>query len=55
MSYARASNKLLTIPASVLQAIDKPNFIPQKQADNWLGRNEPVIVVSINPETKAYL
>lgn len=37
-----------------LPAIDKPHFIPHSEASSWLMDNEPVIVVDLEGEVRAY-
>ncbi len=34
--------------------IDSPMFVPVEQADTWLWKTEPVQVVSINGDIRAY-
>lgn len=41
-------------PKDGIPAIDRPRFEPVKSADRWLDDREPVVVVSLNGETKAY-
>ena len=35
-------------------ATNQPEFVSQEEAASWLGKNEPVIVLVINGEAKAY-
>ena len=41
-------------PKDGIPAIDKPKFIPAKQAKSWLHDKEPVIAIIINGEARAY-
>ena len=41
-------------PKDGIPAIDRPKFETVKQADRWLGKREPVAVVELNGEAKAY-
>lgn len=41
-------------PKDGIPAIDKPKFIPAKQAQTWLHDKEPVIAIIVNGEARAY-
>lgn len=41
-------------PKDGIPSIDTPSFVPQQQAQDWLGANEPVIVVVERDEARAY-
>ncbi len=41
-------------PKDGIPAIDEPNFVSVREADRWLGDSEPVAVVELNGEVKAY-
>ena len=41
-------------PKDGIPAIDHPYFINQKEADTWLDLREPVIVLEINHQARAY-
>ncbi len=41
-------------PKDGIPAIDRPDFVTVQQADGWLDDREPVAVVSIGAEVKAY-
>lgn len=41
-------------PKDGIPAIDRPRFVSAREADRWLKDREPVIVVSLHGETKAY-
>lgn len=42
------------LPRDGIRAIDGPKFITPEEAEAWLGEKEPVIVLKINGEAKAY-
>lgn len=41
-------------PPDGIPSIDKPVFIEVGEADQWLGKNEPVIFVQLGDQAKAY-
>lgn len=41
-------------PKDGIPAIDRPRFVPQREADGWLKDVEPVIVVEVGGEARAY-
>jgi hypothetical protein len=41
-------------PKDGIPAIDKPNFVSVAEADEWLSRREPIVVVAVGQEAKAY-
>ena len=41
-------------PKDGIPAIDHPMFVAVHEADRWLGQREPVVVVRLGDETKAY-
>lgn len=41
-------------PKDGIPAIDRPKFVSVREADRWLDDREPVVVVSLGGETKAY-
>ena len=41
-------------PKDGIPSIDEPSFISQQQAEDWLGPNEPVIVLAEETEARAY-
>jgi hypothetical protein len=41
-------------PKDGIPAIDDPRFVPVEGADRWLEEDEPVLVVELNGEAKAY-
>lgn len=41
-------------PKDGIPAIDHPYFVNQKEADTWLDLREPVIVLEINQQARAY-
>ncbi len=41
-------------PKDGIPAIDQPAFVSARQADRWLGDREPVIVVAVGPDVRAY-
>ena len=41
-------------PKDGIPAVDSPNFIGLSEADEWLDAREPVIVVDINGDARAY-
>lgn len=41
-------------PKDGIPPIDAPQFIPVKEADEWLNDREPVVFVQVNDEAKAY-
>lgn len=41
-------------PKDGIPAIDKPKFISTTEADKWLDPREPVIVLSVDDETRSY-
>ncbi len=41
-------------PKDGIPAIDRPTFVSVSDADRWIDDREPVVVVSLNGQTKAY-
>ena len=41
-------------PKDGIPAIDNPKFVSQAEADDWLDDQEPVIVVSVGEQSRAY-
>ena len=41
-------------PKDGIPALDEPTFVSVEDADDWLGRREPVAVVTLNGETHMY-
>ena len=41
-------------PKDGIPALDDPSFVSVEEADGWLGEREPVAVVELGGETKAY-
>ena len=41
-------------PKDGIPALDQPDFVTVREAEGWLGRREPVAVVTLNGETHIY-
>lgn len=42
------------VPRDAIPSIDHPKFISVSEAEKWVGDNEPVIVVRVGSESRAY-
>lgn len=41
-------------PKDGIPSIDEPQFVPAKEADEWLNDREPVVFVQVNDDARAY-
>ena len=41
-------------PKDGIRAVDRPSFIPIREADDWLSDRDPVALMSLNGESKVY-
>lgn len=53
-STIELSELSVNVPRDAIPALDQPAFVDQKEASDWLAPREPVVVLTVGKEARAY-